>query len=86
MIAKHNHVIHTLITLESWGDGSGSGNFVRSKITQVTDEGIEAILLARKDAIKRISLPEGTTERSIQLVVEYCPFSGPPEFVLKPDN
>jgi len=41
--------------------------------TKVTDEGIEALVLARKDAIKRISLPLGTTDRSLRLVVEKCP-------------
>jgi len=71
-IAKHNHVIHTLLATESWGDGGGKLGG-RCKITQVTDEGIEAILLARKDGLKQISLPEGTTDRSIQLVVEHCP-------------
>jgi len=64
-------VIHTLLATESWDDGYGK--LGQWKITQVTDEGIEAVLLARKDAIKKIALPEGTTDRSIQLVVEHCP-------------
>lgn len=67
LIAKHNTTIHTLTLRPSeiWSQ------FV--PITRVSDSGIEAIVLARKNSLRALSLSEGTTDRSIRLVVENCP-------------
>ena len=66
-IAQHNSVIRSLrmSPASAYLDSMG--------IARVTDEGIGAFVLARKDLLKRISLTEGVTDRGVRLVVENCP-------------
>jgi len=65
-LAKNNRAIHTILLR----DGYSYGN---QHLPRVTDEGVEALVLSRKDGLKAISLTDGVTDRGIRLVVENCP-------------
>jgi len=42
-------------------------------MTRLTDEGIKALVEARKEGLQWLSLPQGVTDLGVRLVVENCP-------------
>jgi len=71
-LAENNRVIHTILLADGNLFGHGQGLY-QMHLPRVSDAGIEALVLARKDGLRAISLKDGVTDRGLRLVVENCP-------------
>ena len=69
--AVHNRAIHTVLLAD--GYLFREHGLYHTHLPRVSDAGIEALVLARKDGLRAISLKDGVTDRGLRLVVENCP-------------